>query len=76
MQAIIIGIGILGTGTIVKANGGDVHGLTTAAALLLSSGVGIAASLHKFVIAVGAARLTAAVLQLGYRFERHLLEPK
>jgi putative Mg2+ transporter-C (MgtC) family protein len=76
VQAIIIGIGFLGAGTIFKGNGGEMHGLTTAAALLVSSGVGIAVSLHRFVIAIGVTLLTAAVLRLGYRFERRLLDTK
>ena len=73
VQAIIIGIGFIGAGTISKGDApGEVHGLTTAASLLLSSGVGVAVALHEFVIAAGTTVLAVAALRLVYRLERRL----
>jgi putative Mg2+ transporter-C (MgtC) family protein len=71
VQAIIIGIGFIGGGTIFRrADGGEVHGLTTAASLLVSSGLGVAVALRQFTLAVGTAVLTAAVLRLVWYLER------
>jgi putative Mg2+ transporter-C (MgtC) family protein len=73
VQAIIIGIGFLGAGTISKGKSpDDVHGLTTAASLLLSSGVGVAVALQEFVIAAGTTVLAVVALRLVYRVEQRL----
>jgi uncharacterized membrane protein YhiD involved in acid resistance len=40
-----------------------VHGLTTAASLLMSSGIGIAVALRQFGLAVGVTLLVVAVLR-------------
>lgn len=75
LQAIIIGVSFLGAGTIFR--GGrpeDVQGLTTAASLLLSSGIGTAVALRLFVVAVGTAVLATVVLRALGRVEQHLRE--
>jgi putative Mg2+ transporter-C (MgtC) family protein len=71
MQGIITGIGFLGAGVIVRPALGDhVHGLTTAASIWISAGLGVG-------FASGAWRLTSAafglcllVLLFGGPFER------
>jgi putative Mg2+ transporter-C (MgtC) family protein len=64
LQAIIIGVGFLGGGTIVRDRSGrHVEGLTTAASLLMASGIGAAVALRQFVLAVGVAVLVAVVLR-------------
>lgn len=70
VQAVIIGVSFLGTGTIFRARrGDDVHGLTTAASLLMSSAIGIAVALRHTVLAVAVATLTTLVLRLIGRIE-------
>ncbi len=60
IQAIIVGISFLGAGTILQRNdGGGVEGLTTAASVLASAGVGISLAMRLFVIATG---MTALIL--------------
>jgi len=54
IEAIIVGISFLGAGTIFrrgKAN--DVEGLTTAASILFTAGLGIAVALSQFLLAIG-----------------------
>lgn len=62
IQAIIIGISFLGTGTIVREKNDSVEGLTTAASILLTAAVGIAVATGNYVLAVGAS--VAAVIVL------------
>lgn len=65
VEAIVTGVAFLGAGTIFRAANGDaVSGLTTAASLLLVSGVGIAVSMGQYVLAVGVTVLTLVVLSI------------
>ena len=53
LQAIVIGIGFIGAGTIMKPDGEThVKGLTTAATLLFSAGIGITVACHLYILAV------------------------
>jgi len=70
VQGIITGIGFLGAGTILKLVDRDqVHGLTTAATIWVTAGVGIASILAPLWLAAFAAVLTWAVLALAIRLE-------
>src|SRR4051794_18494538 len=54
IQAVAVGIGFLGSGVIFVAKEGDrVRGLTTAASIWATAGVGIAAGTGRFVLAGG-----------------------
>ena len=65
IQGIIIGISFIGGGTIIRdARTRHVEGLTTAASLLLTGGIGIAVALRQFVVAVGITLLTIIVLKV------------
>ena len=67
VQAIVIGVSFLGTGTIFRdrgAHGETVQGLTTAASLLMSSGIGIAVALKQIGLAVAITALVAGVLRV------------
>jgi putative Mg2+ transporter-C (MgtC) family protein len=64
IQAVIVGVSFLGTGTIFRGDHGDVHGLTTAASLLMSSGIGIAVAVDRLVAAIAVVGLVALVLGL------------
>lgn len=68
MEAVITGVSFLGAGTIIRSRGqGQVEGLTTAATLLVSAGVGICVVLSQIVLAVGVTLLVLLALRgLGY----------
>jgi putative Mg2+ transporter-C (MgtC) family protein len=64
LQAIVIGVSFLGGGTIFRDRSGEeVHGLTTAASILMASGIGATVALRQFVLAIGVAVLVAIVLR-------------
>src|ERR1017187_10942953 len=66
VQGIITGIGFLGAGTILKlVDRAQVHGLTTAATIWVTSGVGVASALAPLWLPRVAAGLTFAVLALA-----------
>jgi putative Mg2+ transporter-C (MgtC) family protein len=64
IQAVIVGVSFLGAGTIFRSDRGDVHGLTTAASLLMSSGIGVAVAVDRIVAAIAVVALVALVLGL------------
>jgi putative Mg2+ transporter-C (MgtC) family protein len=71
IQAVAIGIGFLGTGVIFVAKEGDrVLGLTTAASIWATAGVGIAAGSGRYVLALGSTALLMLVLRGMSRFDR------
>jgi putative Mg2+ transporter-C (MgtC) family protein len=73
VQGIVIGISFIGGGTIIRdAKTQHVEGLTTAASLLLTGGIGIAVALHQFIIAVGTTLLTIIVLRVLILVENYL----
>jgi putative Mg2+ transporter-C (MgtC) family protein len=67
---VITGIGFIGAGVILK-NGGSITGLTTAATLWVSAGVGVAVGAELFAPAVGATIIAMAVT-LGLRLVKPL----
>lgn len=52
IEAIITGVAFLGAGTIIKGKDSSVHGLTTAASLLLTAAVGVAVGIEMYLVAV------------------------
>lgn len=69
IQAVVIGIGFLGSGvTFVNREHTHAQGLTTAAAVWGTSGVGIACGLGLYVTATGATLLLLFVLRVLMRF--------
>lgn len=66
LGAVVSGISFLGAGAIFSDRGQKARGLTTAAGLLATAGVGVACGLHLYVLATGATLLflfTLAVVQ-------------
>lgn len=63
VEAVITGVSFLGAGTIIRRGGEDVEGLTTAASLLFTAGVGIAVALSNVIVAVGATALVLMTLR-------------
>ncbi len=78
IQGIIVGIGFLGGGTILKVSERvEVHGLTTAASIWLTASVGIAAGLGHLWLSVVATAVGWLVLGPLKRLEkRHNPSPK
>jgi putative Mg2+ transporter-C (MgtC) family protein len=63
LQSIILGVSFLGAGTIiVDRKGGRVEGLTTAAGVLVTTGIGIAVALGQTVVALSVTGLTVLTL--------------
>ena len=66
IQGVVVGVGFLGAGSIVKSGDAEagIHGLTTAAGIWLTAAVGIACGLGREATAVIAALLALAILSL------------
>lgn len=71
IQGILTGIGFLGAGTIIQANG-DVEGLTTAATLWTVTALGVACGMGYLTIAVTTTVLGLIVLVAVKAFERRV----
>jgi putative Mg2+ transporter-C (MgtC) family protein len=70
LQGLVAGLGFLGAGCILKAPGENhVHGLTTAAGILLTASLGIAAGLGRGLSAVLIAVIGWLTLTVLIRFE-------
>jgi putative Mg2+ transporter-C (MgtC) family protein len=77
IHAIVIGVSFLGTGTIVRRDeGGGVEGLTTAASVLLTTGIGLAVAMRQYILATGMTFLTILVLFGVRRLEARLAGKK
>jgi putative Mg2+ transporter-C (MgtC) family protein len=72
IQAIVVGISFLGAGTIIHERGQRVEGLTTAASIFLTSGIGIAVAVDQTVLAVGTTLFAVLVLWLIGMIERRI----
>lgn len=70
IQAIVIGISFLGAGTIIHQGGDRIEGLTTAASIFLTAGIGIAVAVEHVVLSAGTAILAVLVLALLGWIER------
>ena len=65
---IVTGIGFLGAGAIIRrGEGGVVKGLTTAATIWITAGIGLAAGAGMYIIAAVATFLVLVVLLLPHR---------
>ena len=59
---VVVGVGFLGAGVILHRQGGIVEGLTTAATIWVMAGIGLAAGVGLYLIAVIAAAIVLGVL--------------
>lgn len=57
------GVGFLGAGTIIR-RGGDIRGLTTAAAIWVAAALGLAAAVGLYIVAIAGALLATAAMGL------------
>ncbi|MEH2288860.1 MgtC/SapB family protein [Nostoc sp.] len=76
IQGIAAGVGFLGAGEIVRQSSQasqqlEIHGLTSAAAIWVSSALGIAAGCGLWQLGLISAMLTFLVLSVFKRFEKH-----
>jgi putative Mg2+ transporter-C (MgtC) family protein len=69
VEATITGVSFLGAGMIFKREG-NVEGLTTAASMLLTAGIGTAVALRQFVLAIALVLVTVVVLRSLVPLER------
>jgi len=72
IHGVITGVGFLGAGSIMRTEGGYVHGLTTAASIWMVAAIGVAVGVHAYVLAIIGAGLALVVLELFRWFERFL----
>lgn len=73
IQGVATGIGFIGTGAIIKlSEKREIHGLTTAASVWMTSALGVAVGLGRIGIAILCVALTWIVLSLVGQFERRL----
>jgi putative Mg2+ transporter-C (MgtC) family protein len=63
LEAMITGVSFLGAGTIIVHRDRHVEGLTTAASLLFSGGVGVAVALDRYLLALGVVVLALVTLR-------------
>ncbi|MEX0617999.1 MAG: MgtC/SapB family protein [Pseudohongiellaceae bacterium] len=71
LEAVVGGVAFLGAGTIFFSRGENiVKGITTAASLWATAGVGMATGLEHYVLAVGTTLLIVVILQL-FRLLEH-----
>lgn len=67
IQAIVMGIGFICAGTIIRrSEGSQVEGLTTAAVILIAAAIGIAVALKQLLLAIGMTVMTLIIL-IGFR---------
>jgi putative Mg2+ transporter-C (MgtC) family protein len=65
---VITGVGFLGAGTIMHAEGGLIRGLTTAASIWAVAGIGLACGGGMYLLAVSATLLAVGTLAMINRF--------
>lgn len=76
IEAVVTGVSFLGAGTIFLTRGKDhVAGLTTAASLWMTSAVGMAVALERYVLAIGSTLLLFVVLRLIALLSRGAVAP-
>ena len=69
---VVTALGFIGAGTIFRRQGRGVEGLTTAASLLFSGGVGVCAAVQQWWLAIGTTLLALLVLRGLFRLEARI----
>ena len=73
VQGVLSGVGFIGAGALIRgANGGEVHGLATAATIWVSAALGAAAALAVWPLLVGGVVLALLVLLVGQNVEKRI----
>lgn len=77
LEAVIVGISFLGAGTIFRRKSGDeVEGLTTAASILFTAGIGVSVALSQFILAIGSTGMILIVNRVLGRLEDKFIDRK
>lgn len=77
LHAVIVGVGFIGAGTIIKSEKGEeVHYLTTAATIWMSAAIGIAVAVKLYLLAVSITVVLLIVNTLFDRFEQWILQKR
>lgn len=77
LQAIVVGIGFIGAGTIMKPDGETrVKGITTAATLLFSAGIGITVGCGLYILAIGISLLLLLINRIVDKMVRKFTDIK
>jgi len=71
IQAIIMGISFLGAGTIVHEKNNQIEGLTTAASIFLTAGIGVATAVEEYLLAGCTALFALIILVIVGWIENH-----
>ena len=76
LHAVIVGVGFLGAGTIIKSTDeSKVMFLTTAATIWMSAAVGLCVGLKHYLLAVGAT-VIMLIINMFFRFLEHLISKR
>ena len=74
IQGILQGIGFLGAGVIMRAQGRDeIHGMTTAASIWLTAVLGVTCGIGMWQLAFAAFLVSVTILTIGRRVEMYIL---
>jgi len=76
IQGVVAGIGFIGGGVILHADGRNVKGLTTAASIFVAATLGISCGIGRWRVAASAAGIALVVLTLGRPLEEALHKAK
>lgn len=76
LQAIVVGISFLGAGTIIHDRDKGVEGLTTAATIYLTAGIGVATGVDRIPLAVIITISAVVLLVVIGKLERMIERPK
>lgn len=76
LQALVVGVSFIGAGTIIKSVGEKISGLTTAATLLFSMGIGIAVAIELYIVAIGITLIVLLVNVVVRNITYRLTTPK
>jgi putative Mg2+ transporter-C (MgtC) family protein len=69
---VVTGIGFLGAGTIIRGEGGGVHGLTTAASVWVVAAIGLAVGAGYYIPALVTTLLAVVIIQGLHEIERYI----
>lgn len=76
IQAIVMGIGFICAGTIIRHRAGEhIEGLTTSAVILAAASIGISVAMHQLLLAIGVTVITLVIL-VAFRTVENLLARK
>lgn len=77
IQGIVAGVGFMGAGSILKiSEDREIHGLTTAAGVWMTSAIGVAVGLGAIGLAALSTVVTLMILSLIHRLERRISNRK